>query len=103
FKLERQSSAPAPLFGRDWILLGSSLNRLIHIIKNPNGHRAANVIGIILGIARHKAKRRRQPVDNEQSAGNVGSKKLEFAGHLPVVALSGRTERSSARRSQPAN
>lgn len=75
FKLERQSSAPAPLFGRDWILLGSSLNRLIHIIKNPNGHRAANVIGIILGIARHKAKRRRQPVDNEQSAGNVGSKK----------------------------
>jgi len=76
FKLERQSSAPAPLFGRDWILLGSSLNRLIHIIKNPNGHRAANVIGIILGIARHKAKRRRQLVDNEQSAGNVGSKKL---------------------------
>ena len=47
FKLERQSSAPAPLFGRDWILLGSSLNRLIHIIKNPNGHRAANVIGIL--------------------------------------------------------
>ena len=76
FKLERQSSAPAPLFRRDRILLRSSLNRLIHIIKNPNGHRAANVIGIILGIARHKAKRRRQPVDNEQSAGNVGSKKL---------------------------